>query len=74
MGRARTVTPGTWFAMYRMYRGMSPDTSCTGCTTFFPTSRRPTSQGGLGGGQRALGPGGSDALEGRHPGITNDDR
>jgi hypothetical protein len=41
---------------------------------FFPTSRRPTSQGGLGGGQRALRPGGSDALEGRHPGITNDDR
>ena len=25
MGRARTVTPGTWFAMYR---GMSLDTSC----------------------------------------------
>ena len=36
MGRARTVTPGTWFAMYRMYRGMSLDTSCTVCTTFFP--------------------------------------
>ena len=34
MGRARTVTPGTWFAMYRMYRGMSLVQVVSSCNVF----------------------------------------